>query len=134
MAKEFVIKDLKELDNLARELTESLKGDEIILLNGELGAGKTTFTKMLLKHLGVSEEVMSPTFTIMNNFSGKFDIYHIDMYRLDSFDISDIVGKGLIVIEWPKGDEFKNYGVPVYRIDIEVLDDESRIFRVDKLS
>ncbi|MCX7760971.1 MAG: tRNA (adenosine(37)-N6)-threonylcarbamoyltransferase complex ATPase subunit type 1 TsaE [Hydrogenothermaceae bacterium] len=134
MAKEFFIKDLNELDNFARDLTESLKGDEIILLNGDLGAGKTTFTKILLKHLGVSEDVISPTFTIMNNFSGKFDIYHIDMYRLDGFDISDIVGKGLIVIEWPKGDEFKNYGVPVYKIDIEVSDDGSRIFRIDKIA
>lgn len=132
MANDFVIRNLQELDNFAREFSKNLKGNEIILLEGDLGAGKTTFTKYLLRHLGVEEDVISPTFTLMNEYKGSFDIYHIDTYRVDSFDISDIAGRGLIIIEWPKED-YKRYGVPVIKIKIEQCGD-CREFKIQKIS
>lgn len=132
MANKFVIANLEELDMFAQEFARNLKGNEIILLEGELGSGKTTFTKYLLKHLGVSDDVVSPTFTLMNEYRGKFDVYHIDMYRVDSFDISDIACKGLIIIEWPKGN-YSGYGCPVFRISISLKDDV-REFYVEELS
>lgn len=133
MTKEIIIKSLDELEKFAKEFSKNLKGNEIILLEGDLGAGKTTFTKYLLKHLGVEEDVVSPTFTIMNEYDGKFNIYHIDMYRIDRFDISDIVGRGIIIIEWPKDEEYSSYGVDVYKISIDILED-SRVFKVERLS
>lgn len=133
MTKEIIIKNLDELEKFAKEFSKNLKGNEIILLEGDLGAGKTTFTKYLLKHLGVEEDVVSPTFTIMNEYDGKFNIYHIDMYRIDRFDISDIVGRGIIIIEWPKDEEYSSYGVDVYKISIDILED-SRVFKVERLS
>ncbi|MCX7739298.1 MAG: tRNA (adenosine(37)-N6)-threonylcarbamoyltransferase complex ATPase subunit type 1 TsaE [Hydrogenothermaceae bacterium] len=133
MTNSIIIKDLQELESFAEGLARELKGDEIILLEGELGAGKTTLTKLLLKHLGVKEDVTSPTFTVMNEYSGRFHIiYHIDMYRLNYFDISDIAGYGVIVVEWPKGEDFKSYSLPVYRIKIEVIGDKERVLRVEK--
>lgn len=119
MANRFVIGSLEQLDRFTQEFAKDLKGNEIILLEGELGAGKTTLTKYLLKHLGVNDDVVSPTFTLMNEYNGNFDIYHIDMYRVDSFDISDIACKGLIIIEWPKGN-YKGYGCPVFKISIKI--------------
>lgn len=132
MTNSIIIKDLQELESFTEGLARELKGDEIILLEGDLGAGKTTLTKLLLKHLGVKENVTSPTFTVMNEYSGRFHIYHIDMYRLDYFDISDIAGYGVIVVEWPKGEDFKSYGLPVYKIRIEVKGDKERVLNLER--
>lgn len=102
-----------ETCELAGKVADTLKGGEIILLEGELGAGKTTFTKGLAKALGVTEEVTSPTFTIMNVFeSGRLKLNHLDMYRVESSDelyelgIEDEIGGEdcVIVIEWNKLD------------------------------
>ena len=128
-----IVKNLEDLDRLTKEIAKNLKGDEIILLEGELGAGKTTFTKYLLKNLGVDEHITSPTFTVMNQYeSSKFDIYHIDMYRVNDFDISDLIGSGLIIIEWPKK-EIKCDDCKVIKIKIKPLEDRSRIFEIYNL-
>lgn len=132
MTNEIIIKDMDELEKFAEEFSKILKGKEIVLLKGELGVGKTTFTKYLLKHLDVQDDVVSPTFTIMNEYNGKFNIYHIDMYRIEKFDISDIVGSGVIIIEWPKEEDYTLYGVDVYEIWIKLYEDK-RIFKVRKL-
>ncbi len=127
-----IVKNLEELDKLTKEIAKNLKGNEIILLEGDLGAGKTTFTKYLLKNLGVDEHITSPTFTIMNQYeSPNFDIYHIDMYRVNGIDISDLIGKGLIIIEWSKF-EVRCDGCKVIKINIETLEDDSRIFEVNQ--
>jgi tRNA threonylcarbamoyladenosine biosynthesis protein TsaE len=120
-----LIKDLRDLNEFTKVFSQKLKGDEVILLEGDLGSGKTTFTKYLLKHLGVEEDITSPTFSIMNEYEGKdFNIYHIDMYRIDSFDLSDILGKGLIIIEWPKEDIQYD---KIHHIRIEPLEDDKRL-------
>jgi tRNA threonylcarbamoyladenosine biosynthesis protein TsaE len=127
-----IVKNLEELDKLTKEIAKNLKGNEIILLEGDLGAGKTTFTKYLLKNLGVDEHITSPTFTIMNQYeSPNFDIYHIDMYRVNDIDISDLIGNGLIIIEWPKS-EIRCDDCKVIKINIEPLEDDSRIFEINQ--
>jgi tRNA threonylcarbamoyladenosine biosynthesis protein TsaE len=127
-----IMKNLEELDKLTKEIVKNLKGNEIILLEGDLGAGKTTFTKYLLKNLGVDEDITSPTFTVMNQYeSPNFDIYHIDMYRVNDIDISDLIGNGLIIIEWPKI-EIRYNDRKVIKIKIELLEDDARIFEINK--
>ena len=75
-----VVKNLKETKKLAKKFIKSLKGGEVILFNGDLGAGKTTFTQFCFKCLGVKEPVTSPTFTIVREYkTKKFDLYHFDM-------------------------------------------------------
>ncbi len=101
----------QETEAIGFELGLLLK-DEIrvvILLDGELGAGKTTFAKGLARGLGVTTIVNSPTFTIMKKYKSKdrmHAMYHLDLYRLEGegtdFDLEEYIdGNGMIVIEWP---------------------------------
>lgn len=120
------IKDLEDLYNFAKEFSKCLKGNELILLYGDLSAGKTTFTKALVSSIDKSleDEVNSPTFTVMNVYeTPKFPIYHIDLYRVKEFDISDIVGNGLIIVEWANFRDFSDYENPKIEIKIEFKND-----------
>jgi len=90
---------------IAARIAKKLHGDEIIELVGDVGSGKTTFVGGLVGALDIDEHVTSPTFTIENEYSGKFTVYHLDFYRMDeagimAFDLADKIGKGIIIIEW----------------------------------
>lgn len=95
---------------IAAKFARNLRAGDIVFLKGELGAGKTTFTKGLAQALRVKEaEVNSPTFILMNYYEGKLPIYHFDFYRinqeseLSTMDLDEyIYGKGISVIEWPE--------------------------------
>lgn len=97
----------KETENIAKAFAKTLESGDVVCLNGDLGAGKTAFTAGLAKGLGVSEYISSPTFTILNCYSGTLPFYHFDVYRIsDSDEMLDIgfdeylSGDGVSVIEW----------------------------------
>ena len=77
-----VVKGLEETKKLANDFAAKLKGGEVVLLNGDLGAGKTTFTQFVFASLGVKEVVSSPTFAILKSYQGKFKLHHFDTYRI----------------------------------------------------
>ncbi len=135
----------KALSGLASDIAAKLKGHENIYLSGELGAGKTTFTKKLLAHLGVKSSVKSPSYQIIDihNIDDTKKVAHIDLYRLD--DINDIAILGLedilddqntiAVIEWPERAEhllpepnhhlhFTHRSPDTRTIEINNIDDE----------
>ncbi|MBN2409436.1 MAG: tRNA (adenosine(37)-N6)-threonylcarbamoyltransferase complex ATPase subunit type 1 TsaE [Candidatus Aminicenantes bacterium] len=93
---------------LARNMARRFKGKEVVLLSGELGAGKTIFAKGLAAGLGMKERrlVCSPSFTILNIYEGRFPIYHFDLYRLekagDILDLGweDYIDRGVVIVEW----------------------------------
>jgi tRNA threonylcarbamoyladenosine biosynthesis protein TsaE len=98
-----------ETFNIGEKIGKQLKGDEIIFLKGELGAGKTLLTKGIARALGIeADEVVSPTFTLVNQFQGKDEqrLFHIDLYRLGPViaghlpEIDDNIDEGVIVVEW----------------------------------
>ncbi|MDY0410482.1 tRNA (adenosine(37)-N6)-threonylcarbamoyltransferase complex ATPase subunit type 1 TsaE [Virgibacillus soli] len=95
----------EETMKLAETLTQYLNPGDVITLEGDLGAGKTTFTKGIAKGLGVKQIVNSPTFTIIKEYEGDLPFYHMDVYRLEDMD-EDIGfdeyfdGKGITVVEW----------------------------------
>lgn len=111
-----MIIQLSKAVSLAKKIAKNLKGGEILALSGELGSGKTTFTKALGKELGVKETITSPTFVLMqqyqtSRFSGNKKplwLYHLDLYRTKNFDevkglgIEEILGhpETITVIEW----------------------------------
>ncbi|MBK8165486.1 MAG: tRNA (adenosine(37)-N6)-threonylcarbamoyltransferase complex ATPase subunit type 1 TsaE [bacterium] len=89
-----------------------LRGGEVLLLHGGLGAGKTCFVQGLCAALGVTTEVVSPTFTLVNTYDGRFRVHHLDFYRLDAVsDLDDIglpdlldevaEGSAVLAAEWP---------------------------------
>ena len=73
---------LDETKKLSNDFAAKLKGGEVVLLNGDLGAGKTTFTQFVFKALGVKQVVSSPTFAILKSYEGKFKLHHFDTYRI----------------------------------------------------
>ena len=115
--------------NLGLKLGKILENPSTILLEGDLGAGKTTFTKGIGKALGVEKTINSPTFTIMKCYKGKYPLYHLDLYRLNGvnqeFDLEEYIDSGIAVIEWPhQADELlpKEY----LRIIITIEDDKRK--------
>lgn len=114
--KEYVSNSVEETFEIAREIATSLKSPCVILLDGDLGAGKTHFVKGFIKSLGCDELVISPTFTIMNEYcAGNVMVYHFDMYRLSSMEEAIAVGfeqyfdlntlDGFSLVEWPQNVE-----------------------------
>lgn len=78
------VTDAAETIAIGEKLAMSLQGGELILLDGDLGAGKTTFTKGLAKGLGITRNIKSPTFTLIREYSmGRLPLYHMDVYRLE---------------------------------------------------
>lgn len=95
-----------ETEQFGEKLAKRLNGNEIIALYGDLGAGKTALTRGICKGLDVKNSVSSPTYAIVNEYSGKFTVYHFDMYRVKSIDdlystgYFDYIDNGILIIEW----------------------------------
>lgn len=100
----------EETFQIAIEYAKKVKPGDVICLKGDLGAGKTHFTKGFVTVFGIEEKsVTSPTFTLINEYHGELDIYHFDCYRLDNFrEALEIgaeeyfYGDGICIIEWPE--------------------------------
>jgi tRNA threonylcarbamoyladenosine biosynthesis protein TsaE len=97
----------EETQALGERLGRQLRGEEIVLVSGELGAGKTVFIKGLAAALGIpAVEVVSPSYVLMNLYSGKYDLYHFDLYRLGTMPealenpIDECLGAGVLAVEW----------------------------------
>ena len=104
---EYISHSADETMDFARRLAEKLNIGDVIVLNGELGSGKTKFTEGILKHFGLDSEISSPTFTIVNEYNANnLNIYHFDVYRFSSsdefYDIGgeDYFSQGICIIEW----------------------------------
>ena len=125
----FFVKNEAETIALAEKLAANLRGGELIVFDGDLGAGKTFFTGAMCEALGVDrKKVSSPTFVIMKKYPGKFDIYHWDFYRISSVDelyIADFpeylkAENSITIVEW--ADMFKECWEghrPMIRIEIK---------------
>lgn len=131
MKKTFHSNSYEETEKIGESLAGKLKGTEIIALYGGLGAGKTAFTRGLAKGLGVDDGVSSPTFALVNEYSGKYNIYHFDMYRIDSWEdlystgFFDYMDNGVMVIEWSENIENALPDNHI-KVTIEKTDDENK--------
>lgn len=112
MKKVFICHGLSDTEKAAAEVAGLLRGREVVAYFGDLGAGKTTFTRYLCAALGVEDEVTSPTFAMVHEYhSGPFPVYHFDMYRVEgeeslfSTGYYDYLGTGLLLIEWSENIE-----------------------------
>ena len=124
MKKELFINNREEMIELGYRIGECAFPNMVITLDGDLGAGKTTFTKGIAKALGINEIVNSPTFTIMKIYNGKYTLYHLDVYRItderSDFDLEEYFElDGVCVIEW--ANQIKSL-LPDERLSLEIID------------
>jgi tRNA threonylcarbamoyladenosine biosynthesis protein TsaE len=122
----------EETQAIARELSATLRAGDVVLLSGDLGAGKTTFVRGLAEGLGIDpREVSSPTFTLVHEYRGNgLTLYHADLYRLERAATDDLgleeigVKDGVLAIEWPDRLTHELPGATLVTLD--VVDDASR--------
>ncbi|MEW6210329.1 MAG: tRNA (adenosine(37)-N6)-threonylcarbamoyltransferase complex ATPase subunit type 1 TsaE [Acidobacteriota bacterium] len=127
-----VTRSPEETFELGRKMGESIAGGSILLLHGELGAGKTLLTKGLAEGLGVdAEDVTSPSFTLVNIHTGRLRLYHVDLYRLDESESGELGleevfedQNAVTVIEWAERLGFAPRGA--IEIEIEYLSENER--------
>ena len=105
--KSFISHSEEDTIEFACNLAKSLTTGDILILSGELGAGKTKFVQGILKNFGLENEISSPTFTIVNEYTNSnINIYHFDLYRLENIDEFYAIGgdeyfqKGICIFEW----------------------------------
>lgn len=131
MKKELIITSSERMIELGYQIGKKLLPNSIITLTGDLGAGKTTFTKGIGKALNVTDVINSPTFTIMKIHRGRLNLYHMDVYRLNGvgsdFDLEEYFDYGgVCVIEWA---EIIQSIIPEEHIQITIknIDESSRL-------
>ena len=128
-----ILDSLEKTKSFGFLLGKLLKGEMVVCLNGDLGAGKTTITKSIARGMGIKAIVTSPTFTIVNEYTGNPSLYHIDTYRLTEGIDTDYLGfdeyfysDGVTIIEW--ADKIKNSLPEEYlNINIKVYDKNREI-------
>ena len=137
MSYSILCKNIDETADLASRFAECISDSgAFVCLLGDVGAGKTAFSKLLCKSLGVKEKVTSPSFVILNEYkSGIIPVYHFDLYRLENEGVSTIIneldeyseGKILTLVEWA---EFSQNSLPFDRIELRIdyIDENSRRF------
>lgn len=131
---EFVTKSETETRGLAKCFAEKLRAGDVILYSGEMGAGKTAFTKGIAEYFGTEEEVTSPTFALVHEYPGRVPIFHFDLYRIADYDELYAIGffdyldrGGILAVEWSENipelaEELEN----VININIQKLSENVR--------
>ena len=135
-SRQLVTHSSDETIELGREIGRALTPPALILLSGDLGAGKTTLTKGIASGIGAAkeDEVTSPTFTLVHKYDGRSRVYHVDLYRiegshdLETLGLEDLFSEpAVIIVEWPEKLALRT-DWPVVRIQLEhVSEDERRI-------
>jgi tRNA threonylcarbamoyladenosine biosynthesis protein TsaE len=133
-SREWTTHSSDETIQLGREIGRKLTPPTLILLSGDLGAGKTTLTKGIASGMGAAEEdeVTSPTFTLVHKYDGTSRVYHVDLYRiadahdLETLGLEDIFNESAVVIvEWPEKLSIQT-GWPVIRVQLDHVSEDTR--------
>ena len=135
MYKERMINGLDDMKRFAERVGKEVFPGFLLCLEGDLGAGKTTFTKFFGKAIGVNDVINFTTFTIMKVYDGELELFHMDVYRLEGigadYDLEEyIYGNGVCVIEWYKNiDE----SLPEEKliIEIQIVDESKRMLKIE---
>jgi tRNA threonylcarbamoyladenosine biosynthesis protein TsaE len=121
--------DAKETEAVGEALGAQLRVGDLVVLTGDLGTGKTTFTKGLARGLGVTDRVTSPTFTIVQEYDGRVPVAHVDVYRLEriqelhDFGFEELLESRVTVVEWGEAIALV---LPRDRVDVRIAMDETR--------
>jgi tRNA threonylcarbamoyladenosine biosynthesis protein TsaE len=132
----------QETIRIGRTLGRQLRGGEVFAVCGPLGSGKTHLIKGIATGAGASDRktVTSPTFVIINQYAGRFDIYHIDAYRLGSVAEFEMLGfddlcypESIVLIEWADKVEAALRNIALIHIELQHLDEHSRVIRLENI-
>ena len=138
MTKEFISKSREETLDIAKNFAETLSIGDIVLLDGDLGAGKTVFVKGVTDFFSAGKSVaVSPTFLIVNVYETNPKIYHFDLYRINDIEELDAIGAeeylfgdGISFVEWPeRADGY--FPKTSKKIEIKKLSDNERLIRIE---
>ena len=133
-SREYITHSSEETLERGREIGSHLRPPALLLLSGELGAGKTTLTKGIVAALGAAEEdqVTSPTFTLVHKYDHGAIVYHVDLYRvgdfhdLETLGLEDfLTGQAIVIVEWPEKLTLRT-DWPVVRISLEHAGEDTR--------
>jgi tRNA threonylcarbamoyladenosine biosynthesis protein TsaE len=136
---EFISHSPEETVAKGRELAARLRTPAIVLLQGELGSGKTTLTKGIISGLGAAreEDVTSPTFTLVHVFHNHCTVYHVDLYRVEDAHDFETLGledvlteQAIVIVEWPERFSLRT-DWPVVRISLEHLEQDARRITIE---
>ena len=137
MIDEIVTSTEEETSAAGERLAASLNAGDVVLLYGDLGAGKTAFVRGLARGLGANvDDVSSPTFTLVQEYHGRVTLYHVDLYRLDPPEIDDlgldelVCGDGVVAIEW--ADHWRGRPDDVIEVRLEDIGGERRRIRTSQ--
>ncbi len=131
----FISNSVEETIAIAEKFAEQLKIGDTVLYTGEMGAGKTHFTKGIAKHFGIEKGVSSPTFALVNEYIGNdTNVFHFDLFRINSYDDLYAIGffdyfdrDGILAVEWSENiSNLSDYLENVWLVDIAKTGDESR--------
>lgn len=131
----------EETRTIGERIGTALAPGSVVLLRGALGAGKTVLAKGIARGLGVEDEVISPTYTIVADYPGRLPLSHVDLYRVDGeaqiagLGLDDLLaGPGVTVVEWGEKLEPILRGRPVVRVTISLEPDGGRRIAVEGLA
>ena len=124
----------EETLELGKRIAPHLKKGDVIVMTGDLGAGKTLFTSGILEYFGKKDEVSSPTFTIVNEYEGETKVNHFDLYRINSIDELENIGiyeyiysESVCLFEWPeRAEELLLSLENLVKINIRKVNDKTR--------
>ncbi len=134
---EFISQNDNATEEIAAKFSENLKGGEVIAFRGDLGAGKTCFTRGLARGLGFGDTVNSPTFALVNEYlGGRLNLYHFDMYRVENWEDLYSTGffeyldmGGVVAVEWSENIDGALPKNTIY-ITIEKIDKNTRNIKI----
>ena len=132
---------LTNIDEISQLIVDKIKTVKTIMLRGELGSGKTTIVKSVLKKIGVNEVVTSPTFSIVNEYnSAETIVYHFDLYRIENTEELGVIGfedyiysQNICFIEWPEI-VLDKINFKYLDIEIKYLDENNREILISEIN
>ncbi len=127
----------EEMMEFAARLSQFMRPGSIVLLEGPLGSGKTTFVRGLAKGLGLSQDydIVSPTFTLLNIYPASIPLYHADCYRasiddLFEMDLISQASDGVLAVEWPKQEDLCSSDANCWHVHIEYEGSDQRLLKL----
>ncbi|NCD05089.1 MAG: tRNA (adenosine(37)-N6)-threonylcarbamoyltransferase complex ATPase subunit type 1 TsaE [Spirochaetia bacterium] len=133
---QFISHNAEETIEIGKKIGAMCKSGTVISLRGSLGAGKTVIAKGIAQYLNIEEAIVSPTFTIIQEYSGTLPLYHMDLYRISGCDEFEMIGgeemlygNGITLIEWSEKIEEMLPENTIY-IDITILENLDRVINI----